>query len=284
MNKLNLVALLSLGVSLSLFAADTDSVRRLKEHFFAQANQRLQGAQAAFLAYYGLDSKGLDNPEMTEVLAQIIERDNCAQAKKFQSRSKRCLQACHSLCHPHQARTLAEQQAVLEAIAQRTFEDLGLGEVKIHHDAELGDNVGVMRCVSLNQVWVMADVAHYVALPERFAEVLWHEASHVVHQDTLLKQKLGCLAFTTAASNPERSEIEKALGDVAQACEMRSDAFSVLNSPEHGKDLIAVLEGFLVDESEYASGIDPEQVRTNLRSRIEILKVFQVELARDEKK
>ena len=105
-----------------------------------------------------------------------------------------------------------------------------------------------------------------------------------MHQDTLLKQKLGCLAFATAASNPERSEIEKALDKVAQACEMRADAFSVLNSPEHGKDLIAVLEGFLVDESEYASGIDPEQVRTNLRSRIEILKVFQVELARDEKK
>ena len=149
MNKLNLGALLSLGVSLSLFAADTDSVRRLKEHFFAQANQRLQGAQAAFLASYDLDSKGLDNPEMTEVLAQIIEKDNLMQAKKFQSRSRRCLQACHRLCHPHQVRTLAEQQAVLEAIAQRTFEDLGLGEVKIHHDAELGGNVGVMRCASL---------------------------------------------------------------------------------------------------------------------------------------
>lgn len=212
--------LLSIALFSSMIQCSDTGTRlgQIKEKWISWGNTLVAVERDRFLGGYGLDSSCLGNADILGLFKSNYDRKAEALISSMCSKPK------------------GGASEVIEKIATEVFKDHG--SIKILHDPESElDDVGVFRHYESGVCYIVLNCEkHLDNNLEQLKEILWHEYSHVIHEDTIGEEFMQYMAW--ANSEIERAEIEKQTLSFHKAFETRADIYAAVNSASHGQHLI----------------------------------------------
>ena len=203
----------------------------LKSSLMTEYNAQVSAQKVSFLKQYGLTEQDID---------QFSDRE---QFKA--SHDEMVKKAREQYTIPEAA---AKRQALqkVQDVAQHVFAECGLDKVEIlhAHDSELS-GICVMQLYVTGMVYIQLNAVLHATSLDVLADLLRHEASHIVYKDNLLKDIMGCIAWCHSQESPE--QIQEKLYPFCRSFEVRADVYAALHSPGYAKLLMIFLKQLPVD-------------------------------------
>ena len=227
MNKVIIILL----YSTSLFAS---AKYDFKTQWLNVINREIREEEARFFALYGLPKSCLANTEMESELRRSHDTlvDETIARYKVVPWWRRIFDRITTVCQQN-AETIQES-------AISIFKSVGIDSVEVIHTSKFDRNqICVMQKYTNNQCYLVLNAALLSDLAV-LKSFIWHETSHIMHEDNFVIEMLQCTAW--CHSNASKAEVVASTNSLHRLFEKRADIWAAIHAPRLISSLILEMD------------------------------------------
>ncbi len=220
------IGLIPLSV-VGMCMSDIPALSLVKNKWERLANAYVAEEERRFLSIYGLTSRDINNQDIINELRSIHDQRVQEVIDWYAS-------------HIINSIDTKDRDAV-HAIVNKVFSGVLSVKVRVFDDSSFAsDDVSVLYHHATNTCALVLNISLLVRSIKLLEEILYHERSHIIHQDNFNKILSWYMArtrssYTTAAIIGQSYAYWRSF-------ETRADVYAVISSHDHGKHLIDFLK------------------------------------------